>query len=493
MGPHRENSDFPTTDFAPEFTSSGVAPSANQVGLSIKKAILEGRLPPGHRLKPTRIASQHWGLPRRTILEAYAILIAEGFVTGRHGSGTYVTSNLPARPPQSKSDVPANAEKAKRPDPAVTSTGTLEAPILDPRSKSAFATGRVFHDERTALILTRIAKRNPPAFELNNSQRELALRSSVVAFLSDTRGVRCTVDQIFITSGIRQSLDLAFRVLLRHGSKAVVENPCYPPARRSLAINGAKVVSLPVDRDGLVADEIARLAPPSPELFFVTPSNQYPTGATLSLSRRLALLDYACQNDSWIVEYDNGHEFRYEGRSAPSLQGLDDFGRVVSIGGFSETLPETLRIGYVIAPRSLVHRFKVLISATTGFTPAFQQYIVADFLGGGHFPAHLRRSKELTRKSRDILVHFLNERLSRHLEVTVPAQGTYLTARLKAAKRPDTAIADDAQRKGVAVLPVSPMYVSGKGEGGLLLGFSGLSEEEADFGTDILRASFERI
>ena len=277
----------------------------------------------------------------------------------------------------------------------------------------------------------------------------------------------------------------------------LVEDPCYPPARLAFALNGARLVGVPVDADGLVAEELEAASRHRPAALYVTPSHQYPTGAVLPLSRRLQLLRFAGVSGCWIVEDDYDSEFRYEGHPIASLQGLDDNGRVIYIGTFSKALLPGLSIGYLIAPPDLVPAFRAVRPALDVSPVLLSQMIVADFLNEGYFPAHLRRMRERYRASRDHLVGLLAERLGDHLTVETPAQGIYLLARSTGTWTNDVALADAARARGVTVMPTSPMFLSEPRGDCFVLGFSGLSDDESDQGTrrlaDVFRLRSSRM
>lgn len=447
----------------------------------------------GQRLPSTRLAAAEWAISRGVVSEAYEILMSEGFAVARHGSGTYIASSIPEGAARIDPAGTASIEPIRRGVSAAATAILTRGPSLEPQKPLPFVTGRIAHDERTARLLNRIAARHMNyAFEgYGDIQGEYALRAAISAHLAVSRGVRCSPEQIFITAGTQQALDLAFRVLMTPGDTAVVEDPCYPPARQCLALNGIDVVGLPVDVDGIDITRLldGTLAPPA--AFYVTPSNQYPVGSVLSLSRRLGLLSYAEENDCWIIEDDYDSEFRYRGHPIASLHGLDKANRVLYTGTFSKVLLPSLRIGYLVVPADLAPAFRAVRPAVDRCPPSFQQRVIADFLEEGYFPAHLRRLRERLRASRDLLAGFLTERLVEHLAVLLPDQGINLTVRSTGNWDDDTAVSAAALRKGVVVMPLSRMNVISTERLRLLLGFSGLSEEEADMGTRVLAEVFE--
>ncbi|MDP9812614.1 GntR family transcriptional regulator/MocR family aminotransferase [Rhizobium tibeticum] len=483
----------PSASFRPTIDPSSSAPLPRQLYLSLRNAVVEGRLTAGQRLPSTRLASAEWKISRGVIAEAYEILMSEGFAVARHGSGTYIASSIPEGAARTDPSDEGRAQVIRRGVSAAATAILTSGPNLEPQRALPFVTGRIAHDERTARLLNRIAIRHMNyAFEgYGDIQGERALRTAISAHLAVSRGVRCAPEQIFITAGTQQALDLAFRVLMTPGDTAVVEDPCYPPARQCLALNGIDVVGVPVDADGI---NIARLLDgtlPPPAALYVTPSNQYPVGSVLSLSRRLGLLSYAEENDCWIIEDDYDSEFRYHGHPIASLHGLDNAGRVLYTGTFSKALLPSLRIGYLVVPADLVPAFRAVRPAVDRCPPSFQQRVIADFLVEGYFPAHLRRLRERLRVSRDLVAGFLGERLAEHVAVLLPDQGINLTVRSTGSWDDDAAVSAVALKKGVVVMPLSRMNVISTDRSRLLLGFSGLSEEEADMGTRVLSEVFK--
>ena len=491
---HREG---PATSFHPDIDRTLPIPVLRQLYLRLRDAIMEGVLEAGHRFPSTRAAAREWKLSRGLVVEAYELLAAEGYIEGRHGSGTFVASGLPTDWRGHSTRARENATGSER----RVSVNAVMAQRLQMASLDrtvAFATGLVVHDERTSGLLRRIAARHAD-FRRNSyadPQGEFKLRSAIAQHLSTSRGVRCGAGQVFVTAGSQQALDLASRVLVTPGETMFVEDPCYPPARLVFALNGAQLVGIPVDTSGFVTDHLRRASTKQPAALYVTPSHQYPTGAVLPLVRRLRLLQFASENGCWIIEDDYDSEFRYEGHPIASLQGLDDDGRVIYVGTFSKALSPELRIGYLVAPPDLVPAFRAVRPALDVAPVLLSQMIVADFLNEGYFPAHLRRMRERYRVSRDRLVDLLRDRLSEHIVVDTPEQGIYLMAHSTGAWANDVALASAAQARSVTVMPASPMYLSEAPGASLILGFAGLSDEEADQGTrrlvDVFRFRSDR-
>lgn len=455
-------------------------PIGRQLYLQLRQAIVSGQIAAAARLPSTRAATRLWAVSRGSVVEAYETLLNEGYAFGRSGSGTYVAKDVPERPAaatQTQAERNAVLPGVSRAALASTQSAVLETPPQVP-----FATGRSAPDARTRSILKRLAYRHVGILSdhYRGPQGEPVLRETISSYLAASRGLHCSPERIFITAGSQQAIDLAIRTLTNPGDRVAVEDPGYPPARLALAVHGARQVPVPVDGDGIAVDALAGHGDHI-QAVYVTPSNQYPTGAVLSMARRLALIDWAAANGSWVIEDDYDSEFRYDERPLAALQGVDDHQTVVYIGTFSKALLPGLRLGYLVVPERVVPAFRNMRVLLDRFPAPFQQLVVADFLREGHFSSHLRRLRDAYRVSRNKLVGALGERLAGRLEVDIPHQGVHLTARLVDGFD-DVAFAAAARRAGVTVAPVSPMSAGEIRRQGLLLGFSALTDVEIDSG-----------
>ncbi|QND52347.1 PLP-dependent aminotransferase family protein [Phyllobacterium sp. 628] len=487
--PRRRES--PVHSFQPVLDRTSPSPAARQIYLSIRTAILSGQIRPSARLPSTRLATREWQMSRGVITEAYETLIAEGYAHSVHGSGTFVVSNIPQAQQKTAQSLPDHTERTIS---KAARKALLAGPSFGSSVQVPFATGRVVHDVRTTEVLRRIAGRHLNFGEdhYRNVQGEQSLREAIAAYLTASRSVRCDASQIFITSGTQQAIDLVARTLITPGDRVLVEDPCYPGARHAFELHGAELTGIPVDENGMQTALLQSFTGTASAVY-VTPSHQYPAGAALSLSRRLELLNWAKANRSWIIEDDYDSEFRYDGRPLASLQGLDDNERVIYLGTFSKALLPSFRVGYAIVPRDLVAAFAAMRPFLDRFPPPFQQQVLADFLSEGYFSSHLRRLRESYRKSRDLLVAALQERLAGHLTFSVPSQGIHLIGRSTGSWHDDRAAAAAAAEGGVKVTPVSPMHVSAAPRDGLLLGFSALTSSEADQASALLLATLDNM
>jgi len=446
----------------PALDRGGGVPLLRQIYLALRQAILSGVLAPGARLPPSRALAADLGVARNSVVAAYEQLLAEGFVTGRVGAGTFVASDLP--------DVPEPAPAAPpAPDPAVGEAHDLYG-------TQPFTTGRVVLDQRTLQVWRRLTMRHlrqpdPALLGYADPRGSAALRQTVAAYLRAARAVRCEPDQVVITAGAQQAIDLVMRVLIAPGDAAWLEDPCYPAVRAALVAGGARIVPVPVDAQGMVVAAGVAAAPQA-RLAYVTPSSHYPLGMQLSMARRLELLAWARREGAFLLEDDYDSEFRYAGRPLASLQGIDEAGRVIYVGTFSKVLFPGLRLGYAVVPPTLLDRMLAARRLSDWHPAALQEAVVTDFLAQGHFTQHLRRMRLRYREARDALAEALEKAAPHALEVEPPQQGMKLIARLRGGLS-DVAVAEAAARAGLVARAVSPMYLAAPPMQALMLGFTG--------------------
>ena len=455
-------------------------PLFRQLYLQIRAAILSLTLGPGTRLPSTRALAARLRVARASVVSAYEQLLAEGYLVGKIGSGTYISSDLPEplvrRPVDRAPAIAARRPRVPRPatrlEQLAQSTGESET--------RPFAMGRCRVDGRTVEIwrrLSQCALRALGSAHLGYSDaRGLPeLCRTLCDYLKAARAVRCEPDQIVVTAGTQQAVDLAIRVLLEPGDEAWVEDPGYPMTRAALLAVGVRTRAVPVDDQGL--DVIAgRRAALKARAAFVTPSNHYPLGVVLSMPRRLELLAWAREAGAWIVEDDFDSEFRYAGRPLASLQGLDDNERVIYTGTFNKVLFPGLRIGFAVVPRPLLRAFVTARYLTDRHPPSLSQVVAAEFMRQGHFTTHLRRMRQLYREQRDTLARELERGAGTEVTLEVPDHGMHVVAYLRHG-RSDVAVERAAAARGVVARAISPLYAAAAPRSGLLLGFTGFAPE----------------
>ena len=466
-------------------------PVIRQVYDQVRSAIHAGALKPGGRLPSSRDLAVRLGVARASVVAAYDQLLAEGYAQGRTGSGTYVSDDLsgvldlkaPRRTP----------EPAAAPRLPARALELADVPVgAQPAAPQMFSNGRTLMDARALdawSVSTRRALRTlgPEHFGYAEPAGDPRLRSAIADYVRAARGVVCAPEQVIVTAGAQHAVDLAVRLLLRDGDKVWLEDPGYLQTRQALDAAGAETCSVPVDRAGLVVQAGVQSAPDA-RAAFVTPSHQFPLGVAMSMGRRLELIAWARQAGAWIVEDDYASEFRYEGAPLASLQGLDGGERVIYVGTFNKSLFPGIRLGYMVAPRSLVQPLSALRRLADRQPPSLTQAITLDFLESGQFAAHIRRRRLAYRTQRDALADALARRLGHILDVDVPDQGMHLIAYLKDG-RSDLDVEARAAAKGLTARAISPLYRASTPRHGLLLGFTGFPAKGMDAGVARLAAA----
>ncbi|MCI0712275.1 MAG: PLP-dependent aminotransferase family protein, partial [Chloroflexi bacterium] len=337
-----------------------------QIYQEFRRAILERQLLSGIRLPSSRDLADLLDVSRNTVLNAIDQLIAEGYLETRPGAGTYVATNLPesllmardVKTDQPKLEDLSGRELSSRGEhfrEAATRALIDEEP---PNTTFAFALGKpdisAFPYEPWAQIASRVYRHVPvQPFADTQTAGYYPLRKAIAEHLGMFRSVKCTPEQILITAGSQEAMYIAQQILLNHDEHFWMENPGYPMACIALESGGAQAVYVDVDQNGLNVEHGTQLCPDA-RLAYVTPSHQFPLGYTMSLPRRLELLNWAEENHAWIIEDDYDSEYRYVGSPTSSLQGLDVNHRVIYIGTFSKVLFPSIRLGYMVVPEDMI-------------------------------------------------------------------------------------------------------------------------------------------
>jgi GntR family transcriptional regulator / MocR family aminotransferase len=451
----------------------------------LRRAILDGRLPPGGRLPPTRELARRLSVSRTTVAVAYDRLVGEGFLTARVGAGTYVSDGLAGVARRAR-----RAGGALRPRPVWDS---VEPFVFEREAECDFRPGipdaRLFPYQTWRRLLAR--ELNPAAVGAGHyadPAGHLGLRRAIARHLGVARGVQATAEEVVVTNGTQQAVDIVARVLLAPGDRVAVEDPCYGPPRQLLQTLGARVTGVPVDDQGLVVDAI----PPGTRLVCVTPSHQFPLGMAMSLPRRMALLAWAQRHHAAIVEDDYDSEFRYGDRPIEPLQTLDASGRVIYVGSFSKTMLATLRLGFVVAPASLRDALRAAKRLSDWHTALPPQAALARFIEQGFFARHLRKMRAVYQARHQRIADTLAHRFARHLEVVPSAAGLHLTAvaRTASSEELDTVLRR-ASAAGVELQSLSMYGVAAPAPPGLVLGYGANPTDRVDHGLDRLRRCFD--
>jgi len=456
---------------------------------SLRADILDGRLGPGTKLPSTRSLARDAGVSRTTVLLAYDQLAAEGYVTGRAGSGTYVASELPDRGP--RAGEPSTTPPARRllPEPRLAAYGRRIAgaaivPVvrragvrydfrygLAPVEEFPHETWRRILGRRARSATVRSLQYGPP-------EGHAPLREAIASYLGRARGVICSADQVVVVNGSQQAIDLTARVLVDPGDAVIMEEPHYQGARKIFLAAGAELVTCRVDADGLDASTLP-IAAALARLAYVTPSHQFPTGAVMTLARRLSLLAWAERADAYVFEDDYDSEYRYGGRPLEAVQGLDRTGRVIYAGTFSKVMYPALRAGYVVLPETLVEPFVAAKWLSDRHTPTLEQEALAEFIAEGHFERHLRRSRTSNAARRAALLDALDKHFGDRIEVSGANAGIHLLVWLRDFPPDDVeALVERAAGAGVGIYSVAPYFVTPPTRAGFVLGYASMSEKD---------------
>ena len=464
----------------------------------IRTAITSGALAPNARLPSSRTLAKDLGVARNTVDWALGQLVADGYIVRRRGAGSFVAAQLPERdaPPLiSKRVAVATSGEAERrlsqrakalqsypghhrPAVAVAFTPSLPPIELFPR--------KVWN----RLLMREAGRPGSAYWEYGASNGLPTLREAIAAHASAMRATRCSPEQVIVVTSTQQAVELAGKVLADPGDHAWVEMPGYQPVQHCLRAAGLQVVPVPVDAQGLDV-AAGRLLEPRARLAYVTPAHQYPLGVEMSLARRKALLDWALEQDAYIIEDDYDGDYRYEGRPIASLQGMDGSGRVIYVGSFNKILFPGLRIAYAIVPEPLVAAFVDAKHVADGHTALLTQGVLAAFIHEGHLARHLRKTRAIYDERR---LAFLEEAnvLADVLEFGPATAGMHVTGIFKQALGvDDRAVAAACARAGIEVHPLSKYGVTDRS--GLVFGFAGTSRAAARSGLEIVRRAVAAV
>lgn len=491
--PKRPAGPFLTIDLDPQAR----APLYWQLYLALRAAILQGRLAPGTRLPSTRSLGADLTVSRNTVVEAVDQLRTEGYVECRIGAGTTVVRSLPdALKLASAPPPPAPAQP--RP-PRLSRRGRLIASlpvcVEQPRPRPfrpAVPALECFPIADWGRLESRAWRRGgSDSLGRGNAQGLKALRQAIAHHLDLARGVRCTADQVIIVNGSQHALYLSGQILLDPGQLAWLENPVYPGARAALLAAGARLVPVPVDAEGLNLAAAPRTRQ-RPRVVFITPSHQYPLGVTMTLGRRLELLRYAREHDTWILEDDYDGEFRFASRPIAALQGLDRSDRVIYMGTFSKVLVPAIRLGYLVVPDGLVDAFSRAVTATTLFAPTITQAVLADFIGEGYFERHVRRMRALYAARQAAIVDAASRELDGLLRLEAGDAGNSLVGWLPDGWS-DRAASAAAESRGVLASPISEFCLRPIRRSGLVLSYGAFDEAAIRQGITGLARALEQL
>jgi GntR family transcriptional regulator/MocR family aminotransferase len=485
------------------------APLYEQLYRELRDQILRGRLRQGARLASTRTLALHLAVSRFTVVTALERLVAEGYLTTRAGSGTFITGTLPEQVMR-----PAAAPRHALPrghgiTPTLSARGhrLSRIPITGPRPEEP----RAFQPRRAPLdafpirtwstIIRRLWRRGGYKYlEYGDPAGYWPLRQAIAAHISVTRAVQCEATQVIVTGGSQQAFDLLFRVLLDPGDRAWIEEPGYLDVRAALIAAGAELVPVPVDSGGLDVGEGIRIGG-NARVAVVSPSHQYPAGVTLSATRRIELLNWARASGSWIVEDDYDSYFRYAGRPMSALQSVDrtasPHAHVIYVGTFSKTVFPSLRLGFCVVPSVLVDAVVNARAVADRNSPILDQAALAEFITEGHYDRHLRRVRLICQERYQAMrLHFARV-FGADLVLSAASAGTHVLGRFGGTPRDGDRrlvrrVATMAAEDGLVVFPLSRYCVTPPQRDALVLGFGGLSPRRIAAGAEKLAAIVRR-
>jgi GntR family transcriptional regulator/MocR family aminotransferase len=475
---------------------------------ALRTEILQGRLRTGSRLPATRDLASQYGLSRGTVVTAFEQLKSEGYVQGTVGSGTYVSKVLPdellsirRKALENGDAVQPKANGSRRISQYAQRAQRLSG--YEQRRFQAFRANVPAMDLFPIELWTQITARRLRKLSRNlllgcDALGYPPLRQAVADYLNSSRAVMCRPEQVIIVSGMQEALDLAARLFIDEGDRVGVENPGYVGAVAAFKAAGAKIVGLELDAEGVQVDKKALRGC---KLIYVTPAHQFPLGITMSLRRRLDLLEWARKNQCTIFEDDYDSEYRYCGRPVPALQGLDCSGQVLFAGSFSKVMFPSLRLGYVVVPEDLVDRIAAIKSITSSHASLLQQVVLCEFMTEGHYGRHIRRMREIYSERQRVLVSEGRKHLAGLLEISEIEAGLQTVGWLSN-ELSGVAAADAAAARGVEVIPLSQYATTplacvwsqgGNGREGLQLGFAAITPQMIKDGVKQLAIALEEL
>lgn len=466
---------------------------------SIRSAILEGRLKPGEKLPSTRDISTYLKLSRSTVLIAFDMLLSEGYLIAKTGSGSFVNEEIPEKfITVHKTGVTFGSVKSRSVSLSNYGKNIDKSVYLKkyPETIIPFQPGIPAFSEFPREVWSKIAARTtrelkPSDMTYTNSSGHESLRRSIAGYIRLSRGVKCSPDQIIITSGSQQSLSLIANLFLNKNDDVIMEDPVYGGAAEALTATGAKIKYVPVEQDGINVKQITK-AKSIPKLIYVTPSHQYPLGHTMSVQKRMQLLKWVSKKPTLIIEDDYDSEFRYTGNPLSSLQGMDESGNVIYVGTFSKVLFPSLRIGYIVLPENLIDIFTKAKNISDRNSPMLEQLILSRFIDEGHFGRYLRKMRMIYRERQEFLIREFNELLGSYGTINPCKAGLHSVANLKSGFNAD-AVFKEALNNDLYVPALISYCKKRKDLNGLVLGYAAFTKDELKSGLKNLLNVFKKL
>jgi len=436
-----------------------------QICDALRQQIIEGYLVPGARLASSRNYAIEIGASRTSVVAAYEQLQAEGYINSRQGSGCYVT-------PMGSLDVVEQAHK-----PHKTSSEPFQWKTLKPNNQSGSADMRLFPYRQWARCVAKVARESPESLvQVIDPFGDRPLRESIARYLFEWRGMKVSPEQIVMTAGSIDALEICIRTLLKDNETIGLEDPGYLSLRNFVENMGLSPIWLPATQDGI---QVPQSIPgkKSPKLVVLTPSHQFPLGGAMPPARRVEFLNWAEKTGSWIIEDDYDSEFRYAGKPIPALTGFDQSGRSIYIGSFAKIYSTGLRLGFLVAPPALVDDIGLTLSRFASKASVSMQRPLSEFMNSGEFYRHVRRARRIYSERRKTLVQCLQKELGEIFTFDDHQAGMLFAARLPD-NYDDIAIAKAARADNILVSALSTYYAGRNKQRGLLISFCVYENEE---------------
>ncbi|MBS0370132.1 MAG: PLP-dependent aminotransferase family protein [Proteobacteria bacterium] len=457
----------------------GTLPLHVRIQRAIRQLILDGALDVGKPLPASRALAKSLGVSRDTVELSYGQLHAEGFIERRVGSGSFVSERA-QRLPERGTLLPKGEERkaalrlSSRGKAMFQGGGVRD--FLAPRP---FVPGvpetRSFPLQTWERLQRQVLKEYGALALLHSPPQGVEpLRRAIADYINLERGAQATAERVLVLTSSQQALTLCANVLLDAGDRIFIEDPVYHGARKAFDAAGLECVPVPLDADGLRVEHLREASQEPDEMakaVFLTPSHQFPTGAALALDRRLAIIEWARQHQSWIIEDDYDSEFHYEGKPTACVQGLDPYERTIYIGTFTKSLFPGLRIGYMVLPPPLVAPMTVARTLLDGHSAPIPQLTLARFIEGGHFGAHVRTMRAVYAERRNVLARLVRQHLADFVEPRVPAGGMQMPC-VFIRDIPEHEAVESARRAGIDLLGLTALHASSRHDAGFLMGFA---------------------
>lgn len=472
----------------------GTLPLHARIQRAIRQLILDGALDVAKPLPASRALAKSLGVSRDTVESAYSQLHAEGFIERRVGSGSFVSERTQRLPGRGAARRPASPREPVR----LSQRGTAMyrgGGVRDFLSPRPFAPGvpetRSFPLQTWERLERQVLKEWGTTALLHSPPQGMEpLRRAIADYVNLERGAHATPERVLVVTSSQQALTLCATVLLDVGDRIFIEDPVYHGARKAFDAAGLECVPVSLDAEGMRVEHLRKVRQ-SGKAVFLTPSHQFPTGATLALDRRLDIIEWAQQHQAWIIEDDYDSEFHYAGKPTACVQGLDQHQRTIYIGTFTKSLFPGLRIGFMVLPPELVAPMTAARTLLDGHSAPIPQLTLARFMEGGHFGAHVRTMRAVYAERRNVLERLVRKHLADFVELKVPDGGMQMSC-VFIRDIPEREVIDTAQRAGIDLLGLTALHASSEHKAGFLMGFAAHAPRELEIAVkklaDVLRA-----